>query len=97
MELDDKNHTLNNNISARKISDAIKKLKNNKSSPIDLISNEILKNGTHFLTKKLMLQGYNESRLKSSFRKFYGRYNDLVCDYKLSLSHMLTDLFHTLC
>ena len=26
------------------------------------------------LTKKLMLQGYNESRLKSSFRKFYGRY-----------------------
>ena len=49
------------------------------------------------LTKKLMLQGYNESRLKSSFRKFYGRYNDLVCDYKLSLSHMLTDLFHTLC
>ena len=49
------------------------------------------------LTKKLMLQGYNDSRLKSSFRKFYGRYNDLVCDYKLSLSHMLTDLFHTLC
>ena len=49
------------------------------------------------LTKKLMLQGYNESRLKSSFRKFYGRYNDLVCDYKLSLSHMLTDLFHTFC
>ena len=37
------------------------------------------------------------TRLKSSFRKFYGRYNDLVCDYKLSLSHMLTDLFHTLC
>ena len=24
------------------------------------------------LTKKLMLQGYNESRLESSFRKFYG-------------------------
>ena len=32
------------------------------------------------LTKKLMLQGYHESRLKSLFRKFYGRYNDLVCD-----------------
>ena len=44
------------------------------------------------LTKKLMMQDYNESRLKSSFRKFYGRYNDLVRDYKLSLSHMLTDL-----
>ena len=49
------------------------------------------------LTKKLMLQGYNECRLKSSFRKFYGRYNDLICDYKLSLSHMLNDLFHGLC
>jgi hypothetical protein len=49
------------------------------------------------LTKKLMLQDYNESRLKSSFRKFCGRYNDLVCDYKLSLAYMLNDLFHTLC
>jgi hypothetical protein len=44
-----------------------------------------------------MLQGYNESRLKSSFRKFYGGYNDLFCDYKLSLAHMLNDLFHTIC
>jgi hypothetical protein len=35
--------------------------------------------------------------LISSFRKFYGRYNDLVCDYKLSLTHMLSDLFRTLC
>jgi hypothetical protein len=49
------------------------------------------------LTKKLMLHGYNESRLKSSFRKFYGCYNDLVCDYKLSLAHILNDLFHTIC
>jgi hypothetical protein len=49
------------------------------------------------LTKKLMLQGYNESRLKSSFSKLYGRYNDLVSDYKLSLTHMLNDLFHTIC
>jgi hypothetical protein len=38
-----------------------------------------------------MLQGYDEPRLKSSFRKFYCRYNDLVCDYKLSLAHMLSD------
>jgi hypothetical protein len=52
---------------------------------------------TRQLTKKFMLQGYNESRLKSSFRKFYGRYNDLVCDYKLSLAHMVNDLFHTIC
>jgi hypothetical protein len=48
------------------------------------------------LTNKLMLQGYNESRLKSSFLKFCSRYNDLVCDYKLSQSHMLNDLFHTI-
>ena len=54
--------------------------------------------GHHSLsTNKLMLQGYNESRLKSSFRKFYGPYNDLVCDYKLTLAHMLNDLFHTMC
>jgi hypothetical protein len=31
----------------------------------------------------------------SVFRKFYGRHNDLICDYKLSLSHMLCDIFHT--
>ena len=49
------------------------------------------------LTKKLMLQGYNESRLKSSFCKFFDRYNDLVCDYKLSLAHVLKDMFHTIC
>jgi hypothetical protein len=49
------------------------------------------------LTKKLMLQGYNKSHLKSSFGQFYGRYNNLVCDYKLSLAHMLNGLFHTIC
>jgi hypothetical protein len=49
------------------------------------------------LAKKLVLQGYNESRLKSSFCNFYSRCNDLVCDYKLPLAHMLNDLFHTFC
>jgi hypothetical protein len=49
------------------------------------------------LTKKLMLQGDNASRLKSSFHKFYGRYYDLVCGYNLSLAHILNGLFHTLC
>jgi hypothetical protein len=34
------------------------------------------------LTKKYILKGYNESRLKSLFRKFYGRYNDLVDDFR---------------
>jgi hypothetical protein len=40
------------------------------------------------LTDKLMLQGFLKSRLMSAFRKFYGRYNDLIYNYKLSLSHM---------
>jgi hypothetical protein len=42
-----------------------------------------------FLTNKLMLQGNNESRLKSSFRKFYGRFN-------LPLVHMLGGFFNTI-
>jgi hypothetical protein len=49
------------------------------------------------LAKKLMLQGCRESHLKSSFREFYGRYGDLVCDCRLSLAHVLDDLFHTVC
>jgi hypothetical protein len=49
------------------------------------------------LTDKLMLQGFLQSRLMSAFRKFYGCYNDLIQNYKLSLSHMLSDIFHTNC
>jgi hypothetical protein len=41
------------------------------------------------LTDKLMLQGFLQSRLMSAFHKFYGCYNDLIYDYKLSLSHHL--------
>jgi hypothetical protein len=53
-------------------------------------------NETDYLQNKLMLQNYNKSRLQLSFCKFYGRYNDLVCDYKLPLAHMLDDLFQTI-
>jgi hypothetical protein len=50
------------------------------------------------LTKHVMLQGYNESRLKPSFCKFDFRYNDLqLCNYKLSLGHVLNYLIHILC
>ena len=38
------------------------------------------------ITDKLLKQEYQLSRLKSTFRKFYGRYNDLVCDYSISLN-----------
>ena len=30
------------------------------------------------------------------FSSLFLRYNDLVCDYKLPLAHMLDDLFHTI-
>jgi hypothetical protein len=45
------------------------------------------------LTDKLMLQGFLQSRLMSTFCKFYDRYNDLIHNHKLSLSHMLSDIF----
>jgi hypothetical protein len=37
------------------------------------------------------------SRLQAAFRKFYGRYNDLIYPYNLSLGHMLSDMFHFKC
>ena len=41
------------------------------------------------LSSKLLKQGYLVERLKSSFRKFYGRYGDLFQQYEVSLSRML--------
>jgi hypothetical protein len=49
----------------------------------------------NLLTDKLMSQGFQLSRLQAAFRKFYGRYNDLICPYNLSLGNMLSDMFHT--
>ena len=46
---------------------------------------------TRRLSSKLLKQGYLVERLKSSFRKFYGRYGDLIQEYEVSLSRMLTD------
>jgi hypothetical protein len=47
------------------------------------------------LKNKLMLQGFQLSRLQAAFRKFFGRYNDLISPYNLSLCHMLSNTFHT--
>jgi hypothetical protein len=47
------------------------------------------------LTDKLILQLFLQSHLMSAFCKFCGRYNDRMYNYKLSLSHMLSDIFHT--
>ena len=43
------------------------------------------------LSSKLLKQGYLAECLKSSFRKFYGRYGDLIQQYEVSLSRMLND------
>ena len=44
------------------------------------------------LSSKLLKQGYLVERLKLSFRKFYGRYGDLIQHYEVSLSRMLNDI-----
>ena len=44
------------------------------------------------LSSKLLRQGYVVERLKSSLRKFYGRYGDLIRHYEVSLSKMLHDI-----
>ena len=44
------------------------------------------------LSNKLLWQGYAKERLKSSLRKFYGRYGDLIKQYEVSLSQMLNDI-----
>ena len=44
--------------------------------------------GTARLSSKLLGQGYVIERLKSSLRKFYGRYGDLIKHYAVSLSQM---------
>jgi hypothetical protein len=46
------------------------------------------------LTRKLMSQGFLQSRLRAAFRKFYTHYNDLVCHYNIPLRQMLSDVFH---
>jgi hypothetical protein len=43
------------------------------------------------LTRKLLNQGFNLVKLKSSLRKFYGRHHDLV-DVMEYLSQMTTDM-----
>ena len=44
------------------------------------------------LSSKLLKQGFLAERIKSSFRKFYGRYGDLIQQYEVSLSRMLNDI-----
>ena len=44
-----------------------------------------------------MKQEYRKSPLQPTFRKFYGRYNELVCEYSESLNEMLRCTFDSGC
>ena len=44
------------------------------------------------LASKLLVQGYVILRLKSSLRKFFGRYGDLIKSYEVPLSRMISDI-----
>ena len=44
------------------------------------------------LSNKLLGQGYVKERLRSSLRKFYGRYGDLIKQYEVPLFRMLHDI-----
>ena len=46
------------------------------------------------LSNKLLGQGYVKERLKSSLRKFYGRYGDVTKQYEVPLSRMLHDILY---
>jgi len=44
------------------------------------------------LTRKLLNQGFLVVKLKSLLRKSYGRHNDLVSRYRVSVSQMTTEI-----
>jgi hypothetical protein len=44
--------------------------------------------------KQINITGVSTVSFTDSFRKFYGRYNDLVCQY-IPLRQMLSGVFHT--
>ena len=55
---------------------------------------DFLDRGGLLLTMKLLNQGFLLVKLKSSFRKCYGRHHVLVDRYGISVSQMTTDMFH---
>jgi hypothetical protein len=46
------------------------------------------------ITRRLQNQGFLLVKLKSSLRKLYGRQHDLLDRYGISVSQMITDMFH---
>ena len=50
--------------------------------------------GGNWTTNKYLLsQGYKALRLEKSFKKFYGRYQDLIEKYRRSVNAMVSDSF----
>ena len=45
------------------------------------------------LVDRLLSQGYEVKRLRNSFKKFYGRYPDLIGKYQRSVKDMVPDSF----
>ena len=43
------------------------------------------------LASKLVRQGFSEGRLVRSFKKFYGRYGDVISKYDKSVTQMMSD------
>ena len=65
-------------------------IQSNGSTEIDLI---LKQKWRRFIWRQVSFkQGYLAERLKSSFRKFNGRYGDLILQYEVSLSRMLNDI-----
>ena len=48
---------------------------------------------SRLLTEKLLRQGFENHRLQSYLRKFYGRHHELVDRYNISVSQLSEDLF----
>ena len=49
--------------------------------------------GRFLLMKVFFYQGYEVKRLRNSFKKFYGRYPDLIGKYHRSVKDMVADSF----
>ena len=45
------------------------------------------------LVDRLLSQGYKALRLEKSFKKFYGRYQDLIEKYRRSVNAIVSDSF----
>ena len=45
------------------------------------------------LVDRLLSQGYEVKHLRNSFKKFYGRYPDLIGKYQRSVKNMVADSF----